>query len=89
MLPRALAEVLGYDLRMADWLDILTANGPIRVPRLSLAEVRIGDAIGRDVQAVCHALDDPALPVLIGLSFLREFVVTLDFPGGFLTLDAN
>jgi len=87
VLPRELAERLGYDLATAPTVQVHTANGLIRVPTLTLAEVALGEARVRDVEAVCHALDDDTLPVLIGLSFLRQFVVTLDFRRGFLILE--
>jgi clan AA aspartic protease (TIGR02281 family) len=68
-------------------LDLLTANGPVQA-NLGLArKVEIGAAAARDV-AVAVVRDDPVhgLDGIIGLSFLENFVYTVDTATGILQL---
>lgn len=87
MLSRELAERLGHDVADAETIPIHTANGVVEVLHFELTEVAIGEAGVQGVEAVCPVTDDTDRSVLVGLSFLRHFVVTLDFKRGFLVLE--
>jgi clan AA aspartic protease (TIGR02281 family) len=73
------ATHLGYDLSRAPVFRAVTVNGVVELPKITLAEVRVGECVATDVEAVCHELAEGGFSVLIGLSFLQHFRVCLDF----------
>ncbi|RMH31540.1 MAG: hypothetical protein D6690_15440 [Nitrospirae bacterium] len=59
---------------------IQTAGGPVQVTLSRLDSVQVGSAIARHVPVAIHDLPNmgPHIDGLLGMSFLRHFVVTLD-----------
>lgn len=66
------ARALGFDLRPSDYKTAMsTANGIVRGARVNLREVRLGDILVRNVEAV--VLPAGALSIsLLGTSFLGK-----------------
>ena len=80
LIPRAAARLLGYPLDGAESERIITGSGIIHAPRIVLDRVDVGPASVREVEAICHDLPrESMLDALVGLSFLTEFDVRLDF----------
>ena len=78
-ISRNTANKLGLDLKKCDFVALKTANGIIKVPRITLKTVDIGGLVANDVVVTVHDL--PAaknVTGLLGLSFLEKFTVTID-----------
>ena len=60
----------------------MTANGPVRVWRVKLESVKLGNITLRDVDASVHEQDMPV--VLLGMSFLNRMEIHRD--GSSMTL---
>lgn len=88
MIPRDVAEVLGYDLAQAhESLDLTTASGVVEAPLIALDKVRALGVEAKNVEAVCHDLpDESAIDGLLGLSFLWNFDMDAHFKSGSLEL---
>lgn len=67
---------------------LLTANGPVRASLARARKIELGGAAARDV-AVAVVRDNPVhgLDGIIGLSFLENFVYTVDAEAGVLRLE--
>jgi len=79
-LSRSILKMLGYDPAVAsEREEVVTANGVIEVPKLTVDSVRIGDLEAKEVEVICH--DIPELVEvrgLLGLSFLTRFRTVID-----------
>jgi clan AA aspartic protease (TIGR02281 family) len=80
LIPTEDALRLGYDLAKAPRLPITTANGIIEAPKIILREVSIGSLRAENVEALCYDMPGAHVSALLGLSLLRHFKITLDFP---------
>jgi len=70
-LPFSDAKRLGIDLTRAQQATSMTANGPVRVYRVKLDSVQVGDLVINNVDGIVHAGD--ALDIaLLGMSFLNR-----------------
>lgn len=89
VLSRALARELGL-VAMSEGMSVplKTAGGTVPVDVVRIPEVRVGDAKAADVLAAIHDLPDglPGVEGLLGLTFLRHFVMKLDVEQGLLHL---
>lgn len=87
-LSRSILKMLGYDPAVAsEREEVVTANGVIEVPKLTVDSVRIGDVEAKEVEVICH--DIPELVEvrgLLGLSFLTRFRTVIDYRGGYLEI---
>jgi predicted aspartyl protease len=76
-----LARLLGYDVdRQCRWVTIITANGPVKVPSVLVAEIRVGDSYAHHVAVTCH--DIPEVPEVfgfLGLNYLRRCRTVIDY----------
>lgn len=88
MIPWQIANALGYTPEVSKFrVDIVTASGVERVPVIKLDSVTVLKEEARDVEAVVHELPPRGnVDGLLGLSFLRNFKLTLDMRKGFLEL---
>ncbi|RMH07748.1 MAG: TIGR02281 family clan AA aspartic protease [Nitrospirae bacterium] len=70
---------------------VQTAGGSIQVPMTTVAEVRIGSAVAHNVDVAIHDLPQGPRGVsgLLGMSFLRHFLVTVDSNRGVLHLQPH
>ncbi len=75
-LGRADAERIGIDLRQAQTGLSQTANGTVRVYKVSLSSVRVGDVELRNIDAVVVPTEMPQ--VLLGNSFLSRLQMRRD-----------
>jgi len=80
---------IGYDpARKSRTLPIVTANGKVHVPLLSVKKITIQDISARDTPVICHDVPEMIeVSGLLGLSFLRHFRTIIDYRS--LTLRIN
>ena len=82
------AKDLGYDpAGSSERVSIVTANGVIEVPKLTVQRIAFRELFVKQVEVIC--LDVPELAEiegLMGLSFLRHFRVLMDFKKGLLEI---
>lgn len=79
---------IGYNLLSStNYKPVLTGNGIVNVPLIALNKF---SALGQhkfDFSVLCHSLPAAAgIDGVIGLDFLRNHILTLDFTTGKLTL---
>jgi aspartyl protease family protein len=70
-LPLADARRLGIDLSQAQIGTSMTANGPVRVYRVRLDSVQVGDVVINNVDALVPSGDGLDI-ALLGMSFLNR-----------------
>lgn len=80
---------IGYDPAIAEKrLSIVTANGVIEAPVIKIKSISIGELEARDVDAICHNIPEiSAVNGLLGLSFLRNFSLHVDFKLGKMRIE--
>ncbi|GAF69528.1 unnamed protein product, partial [marine sediment metagenome] len=81
-------KVIGYDPAVApERQQIITANGIIEVPKLSVERIAVADAEATEVEVICHDIPELAgVRGLLGLSFLKHFKTVIDYRQGYLEL---
>lgn len=80
LIPTEDALRLGYDVTNAPRIPIATANGVIEAPKILLSEVIVGDLHAENVEALCYDMPGAHVSALLGLTLLRRFKITLNFP---------
>lgn len=82
------AKLLGLSPEVSrERLEIVTASGKEIVPKIYLKEVRLLDKIARNVETVVHDLPKNSYAQgLLGLSFLNNFELTINFRTGKLAI---
>ena len=85
----AIAVSIGYDpSSAADRLQITTGSGVEFAPKIDVQSVRALGRIQRGFSVVCHTLPPSAgVDGLLGLDFLRDSRLTIDFRSGRIELD--
>jgi predicted aspartyl protease len=83
VIPRVVANSLGYAPHRAKSRRVLYGDGAIDAPEIVLSRVEIDGASAPGVRTVCHDLPR-GCPVEgpVGLSFLTRFRVAFDLPAG-------
>ncbi|MYC05599.1 MAG: hypothetical protein F4X57_00185 [Chloroflexi bacterium] len=89
VLARRFFQALGYDLSArSNMVQVTTGSGVEFVPEITLSRI---EALGHersDFPALCHTLPSSAtVDGVLGLDFLRDKRLVLDFRTGILTLD--
>jgi clan AA aspartic protease (TIGR02281 family) len=81
-------KLIGYDPAVApERQEIITANGIIEVPKLTIDSITIKDVEVKDVEVICHDIPELAgIRGLLGLSFLKHFRTVIDFNEGYIEL---
>jgi len=89
MIPWEIAEVLGYEPALSrERIDMVTASGVEKVPLVVLKSVILLGKCATDVQAIIHNLPQRSyVDGLLGLSFLRNIKIYIDFRTGVLEID--
>ncbi len=89
MIPWEIAEALGLRPELSrEFTEVITASGVEKVPFVYLERVSVIGEAAQNVKAVVHDLPEKSyVDGLLGLSFLRNFKVTLDFKEGVLHLE--
>jgi clan AA aspartic protease (TIGR02281 family) len=79
-------KVIGYDPAIVpDRQEIITANGVIEVPRLTINRIILVDMEASNVEIICHDIPELAgIRGLLGLSFLKHFRTVIDYKAGYL-----
>jgi len=78
IIPPAVAERANVKKDEELKVTLKTANGEVPAPLVSIAELDVDGVVQRDVQAAVHQIsDDPSLG-LLGMSFFRQYTMTID-----------
>lgn len=89
MIPWHVAEELGYQPSLIkNTMGVHTANGQIHVPLLSVESLMVLGKELKQCDVLIHDLPETSrVDGLIGLSFLKNCKLTIDFQKGVLKLD--
>ena len=89
MIPWKIATVLGLQPEFANRrIDITTASGIERVPLINLKSIKLFDKKLENMDVIIHDLPPRSyVDGLLGLSFLRNFSLFLDFRKGVLEIE--
>jgi len=84
------AKDIGYDPAVSKRrMSIVTANGVIEAPLVTVESVELADLRAEAVDIICHDIPEIAgIEGLLGLSFLRHFRTLIDYPTGILEITA-
>jgi len=79
-------KVIGYDPAIVpDRQEIITANGVVEVPRLTINRIILEDIEAGNVEIICHDIPELArIRGLLGLSFLKHFRTVIDYKADYL-----
>lgn len=78
-ISQEMAEQLNLDLRHCETVQITTANGRIEVPKVFLESLNVNGLEAHNIEAtVIPVRQGASFSGLLGLSFIRQFVVTID-----------
>ncbi|MFQ6116572.1 MAG: retroviral-like aspartic protease family protein [bacterium] len=81
-------KVVGYDPAVVpERQEIVTANGIIEVPKLSVKLIAVEEAKAKEVEVIAHDIPElVGIRGLLGLSFLKHFKTVIDYKQGYLEL---
>lgn len=90
-ISRDMAEELGLDMtNTANSVHITTANGRINVPKVVIGQLEVNGVKAKNIQAtVIEIHPDSAFSGLLGLSFIRQFKMTIDPAANQLVFEPN
>ncbi|WP_303672807.1 TIGR02281 family clan AA aspartic protease [Vampirovibrio chlorellavorus] len=89
-ISQQMAEQLGLNLANCEKVLITTANGRIEVPKITIERLQVNGLEARNVEAtVIPVRAGSSFSGLLGLSFMRQFVVTIDPQAGHLIFQQN
>ena len=88
VLPWKLTEALGIEIDPAKTIQTTTATTVETVPKVVIPEISVLGKVAKDVESIVKDLP-PESPVdgLLGLSYLKNFKLEIDFKRGELTLE--
>jgi len=91
MIPWEVAESLGLEAEVSkERIDMITASGIEKVPLEKLDNVSVGTCEAKNVKAIIHDLPPKSyVDGLLGLSFLRNFHLHINFTEGIFELARN
>lgn len=89
MIPWKIADALALRPELyKEKIETITASGVEIVPIVEIESVRMDDAEASTVKATVHDLPEKSyVDGLLGLSFLRNFNILLNFKEGVMSLD--
>ncbi len=89
LIPWRIASSLGIELTTPqESLNLTTASGVEKVSLISLESVKLGDKEIKNCKTVLHDLPSKSYADgLLGLSFLKNFKLAIDFQTGVLSLE--
>jgi clan AA aspartic protease (TIGR02281 family) len=89
-ISKEMAETLGLDMVNCPKVTITTANGRIEVPKVTIETLNVNGLEAHNVEAtVIPVHPGSSFSGLLGLSFLKQFIVTIDVQAGSLTFTAR
>ncbi len=76
------AKDIGYDPAISPRrTPIVTANGVIEAPLITVDAIEVADARAEVVDVICHDIPEiTGIEGLLGLSFLKHFRTVIDYP---------
>jgi len=89
MIPWRIAKALGFNPEMSnEKTEVITASGTEFAPIIILDSVKVLGNEVKNVRAIVHNLPSKSyVDGLLGLSFLKNFNVKLNFREGFLEIE--
>ena len=83
------AQSLGYDpATLGEWARITTGSGALSVPLLRVEKIEALGKAATNMRVLCHTLPSrAAIDGMLGLDFLRDTRLVIDFRTGLLTLE--
>ena len=89
LIPWKIAEELGYKPAASkEWAPITTPTAVINAPVISLKSITTLGLKANNVKVICHDLPEISrVDGLLGLSYLKNFKLILDFKNGILELE--
>ena len=86
-----MAKDIGYDPAISERrTPIITANGVIEAPLITVEHIRLAELGAEVVDVVCHDIPELAgIEGLLGLSFLHYFRTLIDYTTGVLEITAG
>ena len=89
-ISQEMAEQMGLDLENCDKVYITTANGRIEVPKVVIDKLNVNGLEAHNVEAtVIQVRHGSSFSGLLGLSFIRQFVLPIDPQAGQLIFQKN
>lgn len=85
-ISRKMATQLGINVDSIETVQVSTAGGPRTMWTTTLAEVRVGNSVARNVRCIIGEDRDIGDEGLLGQSFLSRFKTTVDAEHGVITL---
>ena len=84
-----IAKDIGYDPAISERrTEIITANGVIEVPLIKIDTVSIRELEAKDVDTICHNIPEISIVNgLVGLSFLKNFNIQMNFKDGRMRIE--
>jgi clan AA aspartic protease (TIGR02281 family) len=85
------AKDIGYDPAVSEHrTPIITANGVIEAPVITVESIKLADLRAGAVDVVCHDIPEiTGIEGLLGLSFLKHFRTLIDYTAGILEITAG
>jgi len=82
------AKDIGYDPAISERrMPIVTANGVIEAPLITVKSIHIADIEAEAVEVICHDIPEiTGIEGLLGLSFLKYFRTFIDYATGVLEI---
>jgi len=82
------AKDIGYDPAISERrMPIVTANGVIEAPLITVESIRIAELQAETVGVICHDIPEiTGVEGLLGLSFLKNFRTLIDYTTGVLEI---
>ena len=82
------AKDIGYDPAISERrMPIITANGVIEAPLITVESIHIADLRAESVDVICHDIPEIiGIEGLLGLSFLKRFRTLIDYTTGVLKI---
>jgi clan AA aspartic protease (TIGR02281 family) len=79
---------IGYDPAISKRrMPIITANGVIEAPLITVERIQIADVGAESVDVICHDIPEiTGIEGLLGLSFLKHFRTLIDYIAGNLEI---
>ena len=89
VISKQIAQFLGYELAsFREQARIITGSGVVSVPLLNVDRVEALGKAATNMPVLCHTLPSrAAIDGVLGLDFLRDTRLTIDFRAGLLALE--
>ncbi len=88
MIPWKIADILDLQPELSkDKIDMTTASGVIIVPQVTVDSIMVSNKSSNNVKILVHDLPPKSyVDGLLGLNFLRNFELYINFKGGYFEI---